>query len=84
MLREFLNSNGAKKYIDRVEKSEEDIVEHFKYNMKLVELSERNYPDFVMEIFNNVEDNTVSKDISEAENMMQASSNKLTNILDFI
>lgn len=75
---------NSKKYIDRVEKSEEDIVEHFKYNTKLVELSEENYPDFVKEIFDAVEENTVSKDITIAENLLQASTNKLTNVLDFI
>lgn len=78
------NLLNSKNYIDRVDKSEEDIIEHFKYNVKLVELSEKNYPEHIMEIFNSVEENNVSSDISIAENLILANTNKITNILDFI
>lgn len=73
-----------KSYVDRVDKSQEDIIEHFTYNVKLVELNDINYPDFVKEIFSHYEDYNVCKDVSIAENLIRASQNKLKEILDFI
>lgn len=73
-----------KSYLGRVDKSEEDIVEHFLYNVKLVELSEKNYPEDIIKLFNAHDEYNISKDISIAQSQLQASTNKIKNILDII
>lgn len=76
---------NQKNYKGRIEgKSEEDIIEHFKYNRQLVALEDKSYPEYVKEIFENNNDYTISKDTKEAESIIQASSNKLKGILDLI
>ena len=78
------NLLNSKTYLNKVEKDEEDIVQHFIYNVKLVELNKTNYPDNILEIFNKHSSYNVTKDITIAENLIRANSNKLKNVLDFI
>lgn len=78
------NILSSKSYIGRVNKSQEDIIEHFKYNVKLVELADINYPDDIKEIFENHKEYNISKDINSAINIINASSNQLQSILDII
>lgn len=74
----------TKSYIGKVDKPEEDIVEHFKYNVRLVELCKDNYPQEVLDKFNLHNEYNVSKDISIAQSQLNAKVNKLQNILDII
>jgi 5'-3' exonuclease len=78
------NLLNSKSYLDRVDKSLEDIFEHFNYNVKLVELSELNYPEYILDIFDKYSEYTICNDISIAENQIRANSNKLKDVLDFI
>ena len=84
-IRQYIhNLLNSKTYLNKVEKDEEDIVQHFIYNVKLVELSKTNYPDNILEIFDKHSSYNVTKDITIAENLIRANSNKLKNVLDFI
>ena len=84
-IRQYIhNLLNSKTYLNKVEKDEEDIVQHFIYNVKLVELSKTNYPDNILEIFDKHSNYNVTKDITIAENLIRANSNKLKNVLDFI
>lgn len=78
------NLLNSKSYIGRVNKTEDEIVEHFLYNVKLVELSEKNYPKEIKEIFDRYDEYNISKDISEAQAQITASATGIQNILDFI
>ena len=78
------NLLNSKTYLNKVEKDEEDIVQHFIYNVKLVELNKMNYPDNILEMFDKHSSYNVTKDITIAENLIRANSNKLKNVLDFI
>ena len=80
------NIINSKNYIGRIDenKTEEDIFEHFCYNMRLVALEKDNYPPEILEIFENYKDYNLSKDTSNAESQIQATSNKLNGILDII
>lgn len=84
-IRQYIhNLLNSKTYLNKVEKDEEDIVQHFIYNVKLVELSKTNYPNNILEIFDKHSSYNVTKDITIAENLIRANSNKLKNVLDFI
>lgn len=84
-IRKWINNTiNSKSYIGKVNKAEEDIVEHFLYNVKLVELSERNYPKEIKEIFERYDEYNISKDISEAQAQITANATGIQNILDFI
>ena len=84
-IRQYIhNLLNSQTYLNKVEKDEEDIVQHFIYNVKLVELSKTNYPDNILEIFDKHSSYNVTKDITIAENLIRANSNKLKNVLDFI
>ena len=84
-IRQYIhNLLNSKTYLNKVEKDEEDIVQHFIYNVKLVELNKTNYPDNILEIFDKHSSYNVTKDITIAENLIRANSNKLKNVLDFI
>ena len=75
---------NSKKYAGNVDKSIENIEDHFNYNRKLVALEKESYPQDIIDIFEQNHDYTMSKDISLAENKIQAESNKLKGILDII
>ena len=78
------NLINSKNYKDRINKTEENIIDHFNYNKKLVALEKDSYPKEILKIFEQYHDYNVSKDISIAENQIQAASNKLKGILDII
>jgi 5'-3' exonuclease len=78
------NLINSKNYIGRIDKSEENIVKHFKYNRCLVALEKDSYPQEILDIFEKYHDYNMSKDIEPAKNYIQASTNKLKGILDII
>lgn len=78
------NILANKSYAGKVEKSEDDIIEHFKYNVKLVELNVRNYPEDVLEEFACHDSYNCSKDISGVESSLIAEQNNLISILETI
>lgn len=73
-----------KSYIGKVDKPEKDIIEHFKYNVKLVELSKQNYPDDVLETMNKYDSYNCSKDINEVEYQIVAEANSINSVLETI
>ena len=78
------NTINSKSYIGKVNKPEKDIVEHFLYNVRLVELDERNYPDNIKEIFKRYDEYNICKDVSEAQAQISAKATGIQHILDFI
>lgn len=78
------NLINSKKYAGYVNKSLEDIEDHFNLNRRLVVLEKESYPQEILDIFDQYNDYTISKDTSLAENKIQAESNKLKGILDII
>ena len=75
---------NSKKYAGSINKSLENIEDHFNFNRKLVVLEKESYPQEILDIFDQYNDYTISKDTSLAENKIQAESNKLKGILDII
>ena len=49
----FVNLLRNKKYAGKIDKSLEDIIEHFKYNKKLIVLEKNNYPKEVVDVVKN-------------------------------
>lgn len=82
-IHELINS---KNYKDRIsgDKTEQDIVEHFNYNKKLIYLNKDSYPQEIIDTLYKYDDYNISKDTSIAESQINAQSNKLTSILDLI
>lgn len=80
----FTNLLESKSYKDRVEQSLDEVIEHFNYNKKLIQLDKSIYPDEINEIFNNYQNYNVSCDISKAEQQITMESNKLQGVLDLI
>ena len=78
------NLINSKNYIGRIDKSEEDIIDHFKYNRRLVALEKDSYPKEVLETFDKYKEYNVSKNIKIAESQLQAKTNQLQGILDII
>ena len=78
------NLINSKNYAGRINKSEEDIIEHFKYNRILVALEKESYPQEILDIFEKYHDYNISKDTSIAESQIQAKSNGLHGIIDII
>jgi len=75
---------NLKNYVGRINKSENDIIEHFKYNRRLVALEKESYPQEILDIFEKYKDYNVCKDTTLAESQIQAASNQLKGILDII
>lgn len=73
-----------KTYAGKIDKSEKEIIEHFKYNVKLVELAKINYPPEILGTMTMYEDYQCSKDISEVEYQIVAEANSITSVLDTI
>ena len=67
-----------------VEKSKEEILEHLKYNIKLVALEKESYPDKILEAMNSYTGYVKNKNISEISSYLSAKSKKLSGILDII
>lgn len=65
-------------------KTSDEILEHFKYNVKLVTLEKESYPQKVLDMMNSYTGYTVSKNISQVNSYITAKSNKLSGILDVI
>ena len=80
----FNNILQSKSWAGRVNKSIEDILKHFEYNRTLVFLDKSVYPKNILEIFDEHKDFNISNNIMLAESQIQATSNKLKNILDII
>ena len=78
------NLINSKNYVDRINKSEKDILDHFQYNRKLVALEKESYPQEILDIFEKYHNYNICKDTSIAESQLQAKSNKLNGILDII
>ena len=78
------NLINSKNYVDRINKSEKDILDHFQYNRKLVALEKESYPQEILDVFEKYHDYNINKDTSIAESQIQAKSNKLNGILDII
>jgi 5'-3' exonuclease len=78
------NLVNSKNYINRINKSYEDIVEHFKYNRQLVLLQESSYPDYILSTLNSYSTYTCNKDISVVEQKIQAEKNEIDTLLDSI
>lgn len=78
------NLVNSKKYLGKINKSEEDIYDHFKYNYKLVGLNEDNYPEDILENMNSYTGYIVNNNVSDALSYLTAKSNELSSILDNI
>ena len=66
------------------EKTENEIIEHFNYNVKLVTLEKSSYPSEVLESMNSYTGYTPNRNISNVTSYITAKSNKLSSILDII
>jgi hypothetical protein len=66
------------------EKTESEIIEHFNYNVKLVNLDETSYPEDVLESMNSYTGYIVNRNISQVTSYITAKTNKLSSILDII
>jgi len=75
---------NQKNYIGRVEHTEEEIIEHFKYNRTLIALEEKNYPKEILDKMNEYNNYNISKNVYLAESQIRAESNKLNGILNII
>ena len=73
-----------KSYKGKVDKPYNDILEHFKYNRRLVALQEDSYPPEVLSIFDNYSTYKISKDTHEVEYQLIAEANSISSILDII
>ena len=62
----------------------DEAIEHFNYNKRLVALEDSSFPEYVKEIFKKHLTYNVSSNISIAESRLQAGTNKLEDILDFV
>jgi len=86
-VKEYLhNLINSKNYVNRLfkNKSEQDIIDHFMFNQKLISLNKNSYPKEILDILESHTDYNKSKDISIAESQIIASSNGLDSILNII
>ena len=77
----ILNSN---KYLNKVNKSEENVYEHFKYNYKLVVLDEDNYPEEILDTMNSYIGYNINNNVSPIISYVSARNNSIDNILETI
>lgn len=75
---------NSKKYIGKVNKTEEDIIDHFHYNYRLVALDERNYPQDILNNMYSYNGYKTNNDISESLSYFTAKKNEIVDILDNI
>lgn len=81
------NLVNSKKYLNKINKSEENIFEHFKYNYKLICLTKNNYPDYIldnMKSYNFMYNQNIRNSIKEILNYLLASKNNNIDILESI
>lgn len=79
---ELLNKKTWQGKVD--DKTEDQIVEHFEYNRRLVWLDPSSYPDEVLEKMRNHHIESASNDLSIAMQKIQAEKNEVTDILEEI
>jgi hypothetical protein len=84
-----LSKNYAGRVVKKVgdtyeSKTEKEIIEHFNYNVKLVNLDKSSYPEDVLESMNSYTGYNVNRNISQVTSYITAKSNKLSSILDII
>lgn len=79
---ELLNKKTWQGKID--DKTEDQIVEHFEYNRRLVWLDPSSYPDDVLEKMRNHHVESANNDLSIAMQKIQAEKNEVTDILEEI
>lgn len=79
---ELLNKKTWQGKID--DKTEDQIVEHFEYNRRLVWLDPSSYPDDVLEKMRNHHIESANNDLSIAMQKIQAEKNEVTDILEEI
>lgn len=80
----FVNLLSSKNYIGRVMVSVNQAIEHFKYNVRLVELASTSYPEEILEKFNEYDSYTCNTNLSEAEYEVNKKVNAVSSIIDFI
>lgn len=73
-----------KRYIGKVNKSLDEIMEHFEYNKRLVLLDKTSYPEDIKAIFEKHKDVHMSKNIELVEQQLKGQQSKITGILDLI
>lgn len=82
-VKKYINSfYDMKSYSSRLINSSDEEYEHFKYNRMLVWLDKSVYPEEILEGMEKYEINTISKDCSIAESIIQAETNNIDNILE--
>lgn len=74
----------SKKYMNKVNKSEENIFEHFKYNYKLIVLDKNNYPKDILNNMNSYSGYYINKNIQPVLSYYMAQTNNVQNILENI
>lgn len=79
---ELLNKKTWQGKVD--DKTEDQIVEHFEYNRRLVWLDPSSYPDEVLEKMRNHHVENANNDLSIAMQKIQAEKNEVTDILEEI
>lgn len=85
VIKYFKNLLENKKYSGKVKKSIDEIIEHFKYNTKLVELNKTSYPEYILdELDNNFNNYNVCKDLKILFDKVNAEKNTIINILETI
>lgn len=90
-IQDIINSNNYKNRVvklnsnnEYVEKSEEEIIEHFNYNKQLVALEKQSYPENIIEKMEEYKTYIPNKNISNIINYYTAKNNKLFDVLDNI
>lgn len=78
------NLINSKKYLGKINKSEDDIYDHFKYNYKLVGLTEDNYPEEVLENMNSYTGYIVNNNINDTLSYLSAKNTEIVDVLDNI
>ena len=73
-----------KRYVGKVNKTIDEIMEHFEYNKKLVLLDKTSYPEEILDIFDKHRDISLSKNIELVEQQLKGQQSKITGILDLI
>ena len=75
---------NRKSYKGRIDKTPEQVYEHFLYNRNLVVLNKDMWPDYIIDSLKNYEDYNCGKDLSIAESKISKQHAGLDNVLDFI
>lgn len=92
---DIFNDEEIKKYINNIcelknyknkilNKTKEEIYEHFIYNRQLVCLNKKVYPQYILDILNKYELKTLNKDFSKIEYILAAKKSNIDNILELI